>query len=188
MKQSFIITTTTKRITVKEMAEVRNLLPDESNHLLEKNKIKDLKDFSVEERSHSFNGVKIITNSSENQVLLQSSKEYLQDTWIPKFSLKIYPMLNFEVFRCGVKCSISALLSNRANILNRWLIVDEAIRYLNLLEIIHKKEITHEQILAMGLIYLGEKKYKLETLTRAFEYFALPQSAYSRMRKDYELP
>ena len=56
-----------KRSTVKEMAEARNLLSDESNHLLEeKNKIKYLKGFSVEVISHSFNGVKIITNSSEN--------------------------------------------------------------------------------------------------------------------------
>ena len=46
-----------KRSTVKALAEVRNLLPGESNHCLEKDKIKDFQDFSFEVISHSFNGV-----------------------------------------------------------------------------------------------------------------------------------
>ena len=49
-------------------------------------------------------------------------------------------MFNFAVFHCGVKCSISiTLLSNRVNLLNRWSLVDESIRCLNLLEINHRK-------------------------------------------------
>ena len=32
-----------------------------------------------------------------------------------------------------------------------------------------------------------KKKYKNETLIRAFEYFALSQNAYGRIREDYEL-
>ena len=35
-----------KRSSIKALAEVRKLLPDESNHLLEKDKIKDFKGFS----------------------------------------------------------------------------------------------------------------------------------------------
>ena len=93
------------------MAEVRNLLLDESDHFLEKDKIKDFKAFSVDVISHSFNGVEIIKNSSENEVLFQS-KECLQGTCIGKFSLKIYPIFNFEAFHC----SISTLLSNRVNL------------------------------------------------------------------------
>ena len=58
------------------------------------------RDFSFEVISHSFNDVEIITNSSKNKVLLQS-KECLQGTCIAKFSLKIYPMLNFAAFHCG---------------------------------------------------------------------------------------
>ena len=37
-----------KRSTVKAFAEVRNFLPDESNHFLEKDQIKNFKHFSVE--------------------------------------------------------------------------------------------------------------------------------------------
>ena len=42
---------------VKTLAEVRNLLPDESDHCLEKDKMKDFQDFSSEVISHSFNVV-----------------------------------------------------------------------------------------------------------------------------------
>ena len=34
---------------------------------------------------------------------------------------------------------------------------------------------------------IGEKKYPTETLVRAFEYFSISGSAYSRMRNDYQL-
>ena len=54
------------------MAKVRNLLPDESDHFLEKDKIKDFNAFSVDVISHSFHGVEIIKISSKNEVLFQS--------------------------------------------------------------------------------------------------------------------
>ena len=87
-----------------------------------------------------------------------------------------------------MKCLISTLLSSRVNLLKLWSLVEESIRYLNLLEIIHKKEIMIQQILAMELTFKGEKKYKTETLIRAFEYFVLFRSTYSKMREDYKLP
>ena len=48
-------------------------------------------------------------------------------------------MSNFEAVHCGVNCSISTLLSNRVNLLSHWSLVEETIRYLNLLEISYKK-------------------------------------------------
>ena len=98
------------------MAEVRNFLPDESNHFSDKTK--NFQDFSVEVITHFFNGAEIITNSSENKLSLKS-EECLQVTCIAKFFLKIYPMFSFEAFHCGVKCSVSTLPSNRVNLLNR---------------------------------------------------------------------
>ena len=35
---------------------------------------------------------------------------------------------------------------------------------------------------------LGKKKYEIETLIQAFEYFSISRSAYFRFRRDYELP
>ena len=40
----------------------------------------------------------------------------------------------------------------------------------------------------MGLTLVGEKKYTIDTTVRAFEYFALSRSTYSRLREDFELP
>ena len=59
-----------KKNTINALAEVKNLLTEESNHLLEKSEIKNFRDISVEIISCNFNGVEIITNSSENEVLL----------------------------------------------------------------------------------------------------------------------
>ena len=72
--------------------------------------------------------------------------------------------------------------------MNRWSLVYEFIRYLNLLEISHKREITHQQILAMRLTYVEEKKYKTEIVILALGHFALFRNAYGRMREDFELP
>ena len=94
-------------------------------------------------------------------------------------------MSSFKALHCGVKCSISTLLSNRVNLLNRWLLAEESIRYLNLLEISHKKEKMHQQ---MGSNYVGEKSFKTATIIRVFECFALSQSACCTMQKDFELP
>ena len=74
-------------------------------------------------------------------------------------------MFNFEAFHCGVKCSISTLLSNRFNLLNRWLLVEKSIRCLHLLETNHKKEIMYQQItnVSNGLTYMGKKVENLNT-------------------------
>ena len=69
------------------------------------------------------------------------------------------------------------------NLLNRWLLAEESIRYLNLLEISHKKEKMHQQ---MGSNYVGEKSFKTATIICVFECFALSQSACCTMQKDFE--
>ena len=46
-----------------------------------------------------------------------------------------------------------------------------------------------EQIFALSsLVHVGDKKYKAETIIRAFEYFARSRTLYNRVREDYELP
>ena len=39
-----------------------------------------------------------------------------------------------------------------------------------------------------NILYVGEKKYEIETIVRAFEYFALSRTTYNRIREDFELP
>ena len=46
-----------------------------------------------------------------------------------------------------------------------------------------------QQVLSMNsLTYIGAKKYTPEMIGRAFEYFGISRSLYSRLREDYELP
>ena len=52
----------------------------------------------------------------------------------------------------------------------------------------HKQTIAQEQLRAMGMTVVGEKKYSVDTMVRAFEYFALSRLTYSRLRQDFELP
>ena len=56
-----------------------------------------------------------------------------------KFSIKLYKILNFEMFHCGVECLISTLLGNRFSFWNSRALVEESIRYLIFLEIRHRK-------------------------------------------------
>ena len=39
-----------------------------------------------------------------------------------------------------------------------------------------------------ALTFIGNKKYSPEILSRAFEYFSISRSLYSRIRDDYEMP
>ena len=67
--------------------------------------------------------------------------------------------------------------------------MDEAVRFLSTKEIEHKIEILLQTTKCMNsLTYVGEKKYTPDVIARAFEYFALSRSLYSRLREDYELP
>ena len=62
------------------------------------------------------------------------------------------------------------------------------VRFLHLCETDLKKDVIHQQMKAMGVTLLGEKKYSIETIGHAFEYFALSRSMYNRIWEDFELP
>ena len=62
------------------------------------------------------------------------------------------------------------------------------LRFLKVTDPNHKQTIAQEQLRAMGMTVVGEKKYSVDTMVRAFEYFALFWSTYSRLRQDFELP
>ena len=164
-----------KRSTVKTLAEVRSLLPDESDHLLEKGKTKD---FSS---SQSFNGAELITNSSDNEVLLQS-KKCLQGTCIAKIFPEDISRVQFW------RVSLLTLLSNRVNLLNRWSWVEETIRYLNSLEISHKKINNAWTNLNNGINLCGRKKSKklkhIFVLLSTLYYFKMVRA--ECVRENYE--
>ena len=64
----------------------------------------------------------------------------------------------------------------------------EASSFLNLKERTKKREVLLEQIFAMSsLVHVGDKKYRSETIVRAFVYFATSHALYKRLREDFEL-
>ena len=71
--------------------------------------------------------------------------------------------------------------------MNKFSHIQEALRFLNCCEITPKKEVVYQQILSMNKTCIGEKKYPIETIVRAFEYFSLSRSAKS-IREGFELP
>ena len=113
----------------------------------------------------NYKSYKLMINVTDEAVILQSS-EFFVGTGMPRFVSKIDKYLKYEAFYFGVKCVISPLLTNKVMVLNRWMNIDESLRYLNFLEVTHSDE----------------------TIIRAFEYFALSRSAYNLLREDFGLP
>ena len=69
-----------------------------------------------------------------------------------------------------------------------WSQINEMIRYLNFCEANNKKDVIQDQLKAMGVTVVGERKYSVEITVRAFEYFAMSRATYNRLREDFELP
>ena len=106
----------------------------------------------------------------------------------PAFLLKISPDQSFEGFHAGVKTSIKSLCTNKIVKLNRWSQLEEALRYLNSLELDQKKSVLLEQCVSLGTTKVGTLKYSSEIIVRAFEYLATSRTLYKRLRKDFGLP
>ena len=56
------------------------------------------------------------------------------------------------------------------------------------MEIDNKKDVLRQQMKSMKACCVGEKKYELDTIVRAFQYFATSRDTYNLLRNDYELP
>ena len=114
-------------------------------------------------------------------VLLIQSLDFIHG--VPKFLIKIFSNLRFESYHVGVKCYISTLTANRISILNSWSRLEEALRYLKLLDISRHKEVLCQQIEIMQPRVIGKPVYSNEVMVRAFEYFCTSRSIYNRLRE-----
>ena len=59
-------------------------------------------------------------------------------------------------------------------------LIDYSLQYIEKLEADMKKVISSGIVESMGVTYVGEKRYSIYTLIRAFEYFVLSRSTYNR--------
>ena len=141
---------------------------------MEKDKIRSLDEICQNSNNLENATMKIVCFQTSNGLIIQSS-DYLDGTCVSRFNLKIHLDFSYEAFHCGIKCTIN------------WSTIQEAIRYLNAMEIDNKKDVLRQQMNSMKAC-VGEKKYELNTIIRTFEYFATSRATYKILRNDYELP
>lgn len=122
----------------------------------------------------------------EDNCLVVQSQKFVKG--VPLFVLRVSNDQTFENFHMGVRCTINTLARNRITTLKSWSAVQECIRFLNTLEIDHKKQIIQEQLQAMGTQQVGKALYTPDMIMRAFQYFAKSRSTYYRIREDFQLP
>ena len=111
-------------------------------------------------QSKEFNVPLFITNL-ESEIVLQST-DVLEGTGLPRFLIKILHKHSFEAFHCGVKCSVPSFIANRITRITHWSEIVEMVRFLHLCETNLKKDVIHQQMKAMGVTLLGEKKILLK--------------------------
>ena len=129
----------------------------------------------------------IVYNINDNNVVYVQSKEFI--CGIAKFLVIINRDLTLTSFHLGSSCSIPILLSSKSSSYCKyWSVFDEIIRYLKNEDICHKKKILLEHMECMSQKKIGEFTYSADIITRAFEYFAISRSLYSRISNDYKLP
>ena len=154
---------------------------------MEKDKIHSLDEICQNINNLENVTMKVVCFQTSNGLIIQSS-DYLDGTCVSRFNLKIHLDFSYEAFHCVIKCTINTLSRNRIHTLKKWSTIQEAIRYLNAMEIDNKKDVLRQQMNSMKACCVGEKKYELNTIIRAFEYFATSRATYKILRNDYELP
>ena len=123
-----------------------------------------------------------------NHIINFQSNNFIHNTGIPKYLLRIREDLSYESFYGGVKSSVASLHANKVLNIARWSEIAEALRFLNCMEVSHKTEIIHQHIKAKNPNVASNQKYYPETILQAFEYFSLSRSCYNRLRQNLELP
>ena len=130
--KSLIPNVTKKRPTEKATSSSRNVAMDQ------------LSEFENADIISSFNASFLIGKINEKSyqpavVSFEQNKNVIVQSTIfvsgvPQFFIKIFNDFKFECYHVGVKCYIPSLSQNRIITLNRWSILDEAIKYLSSLE------------------------------------------------------
>ena len=109
--------------------------------------------------------------------LLVQSKQFGENSGIPKFSLKEKQDFTYNACYMGVKCKVSVLTKNSITLCNRWSTIEEALRFLDSFEADKKKDVLMQQTDAMSSSNsIHEQRYTPKMIVQRFEYFAKPRS------------
>ena len=80
----------------------------------------------------------------EGKLLIQS-KQFCENSGIPKFSLKEKQDFTYNACPMGVTCKISVLTKNGITLCNRWSTIEETLRFLDSFEADKKKDVLMQQ-------------------------------------------
>ena len=69
-----------------------------------------------------------------------------------------------------------------------WSCILAAVTHLNYMEISHKKLVLREHRKAISKMEIDEKLCNIDTVVRAFIYYATSGLTYEKLREDYKLP
>ena len=174
------------RETTRTSNQVRNTLPDELDHFeqLDRFDYSQLLDELVVNESRKL-PIETTAFVNDGCIFIQSVSYF---HGIPTFLLAISGALKFETFHLGVKIHIPSLTKNRVTRIERWSVLEEAIRYLNSKETTSKMEVLKEQVAALSVVPVGQILYNPDIMVRAFEYFSTSRALYNRIREDFQLP
>ena len=101
--------------------------------------------------------------------LVVQSKQFCENSCIPKFSLKLKQDFTYNACHMGIKSKISVLKRNRITLCNRWSTIEEALRLLNSFEIYKEKDVLMKQTDAMSRSNsIHEQKYTPEMIVQGF--------------------
>ena len=108
---------------------------------------------------------------------------------IPTFVIIILRNLKFEAYHLGVKTIISTLSKKRITTIDRWSRIDDAVMFLNSMEIEHKKAVLLRNIKSLGVSsQVGERVYDMETMVSCFDYASRDRTLYNSLKQDYPFP
>ena len=175
------------RPTKRAHSSTRNTQPDKTEVFIQNDGIASYKEVKVKLNNITEPLLQTMQLRNENFVVIQSV-DFIEETGIPKFTLKINHKLTFVSFYSGNKCLIKPLSSTGMTVINSISKLEVAFRYLNSLATSNKQNVIINHVKSMrSLTYLGEKKYSSETIARTFECFSISRTLYSRPGDYYQL-
>ena len=172
------------RPTKKTCSSTRSIEEDQLSEFLSSDKVTfiSLKENLLKNQTESLVNLSCFIIAD---TLYVQSQQYLNG--VPLLIVNIFKDLNFETYRCGIKCTISTPSKNRVMTAYAWSVFEEIIRYLKNMAIDNKKCVLQDHLSAMAPT-VGKRMYSQELIVRAFQYFATSMSLYNQLRIDYQLP
>ena len=138
-----------KRPTKKAANSSRSeLLHDESSTFLNNDTIPSFETLCAELPHRKFE-FELASFKFDSELVVQS-KQFCENSGIPKLSLKVKQDFTYNAYHIGVKCQINVLTKNRITLCNRWSTIEETLMILDSFEIDKKKDVLIQQTDAMS--------------------------------------